>query len=141
MAVWYTSASIRKGAVSDQFSAVTLILRPPWINPLESIRVNGHGPAMQEAVIFSNKLSAPASSDSVAEVAFHLPSGEQGDLWSQGTFPRLTTWKVLTELPTFVWVRVLSVYLTLMFETSAGGRGFRTGALAGGGTMGTRATT
>ena len=76
-----------------------------------------------------NELSAPASSDRVAEVAFHFPSGEQGGRWSQGTFPWLTTWKVLTAKPTFVWVRVLSVYLTRMFETWVGGRAGRAGGV------------
>src|SRR5450432_3259676 len=79
MAVWYTSASIRKVAVSDQLRAVTLMLRPPRMNPLESMRVNGQGPAMQEAVILLNVLSAPASSETVATVAFHFPSGEHGE--------------------------------------------------------------
>src|ERR1700727_2810794 len=112
------------------------------MNPLESMRVNGQGPAMQEAVIFSNVLSAPASSDTVWEVAFHFPSGEHGERWSQDTFPWLTTWKVLTAKPTFVCVRLLSVYLTRMFETWDGGRTGRAVDLGPGGTttLGIRGT-
>src|SRR6185312_7673355 len=87
IASWYTSASSRNVAVSDHASADTLIFRPPCANPLESIRVNGHGPAMHEARTFSNVLSTPASSDADPVDAFHFLSGEHSIFFSHGTFP------------------------------------------------------
>ena len=74
----------------DQLRADAVILRPPWMKPLSSIRVKGHGPAMQDARTLRNSLSGPASSETEAEEAFQLPSGEQGDLWSHGIFAVFT---------------------------------------------------
>ena len=49
-----TSASKRKVAVSDQSRAETVRIRPPWVTKSASIRVKGHGPAMQEARALRN---------------------------------------------------------------------------------------
>ena len=85
--------------MSDQSNAETSIVRPCCWKPLESIRVNGQGPAMHEARTLRNSLPIPASRVIEALVAFQLPSGEQGAWRLHGMFPRLTTWKVLTALP------------------------------------------
>ncbi len=85
-----TSASSRKVAVSDQSSALAVIVRPPRSKPLESILVNGHGPAMQDARALRNSLPVPASSVMEPSDAFHRPSGEQGACRLHGTLPWFT---------------------------------------------------
>src|SRR5258708_4552816 len=74
-----TSASARKVTVSDQARTETAIFRPPRENPSDSIFVNEHGPAIQDTLTFWNSCPSPASRDWEPIVAFHLPSGEQGD--------------------------------------------------------------
>src|SRR6266568_2281080 len=71
-----TSASTRKVAVSDQEVPATDMVRPSWSSPVASMRVNGQGPAMQEARALRNSLPSPASSAVDAVAALHLPSGE-----------------------------------------------------------------
>src|SRR6266702_5014440 len=73
-----TSACKRKVAVSDQSRALTVIFRPPCSKPLASSRVNGHGPAMQDARTSRNSLSGPASRVRDPVAAFQFPSCEQG---------------------------------------------------------------
>ena len=58
--------------------AEATIVRPPLAKPLESIRVNGHGPAMHEALASRNSFPAPASNSTDPVAAFQYPSGEQG---------------------------------------------------------------
>src|SRR5580700_6643263 len=97
---WKTSASSRKVAVSDQSRAETMMVWPPWENLSVSILVKGQGPAMQETRASRNSLPAPASSDAEPMAAFHLPSGEHGRCFLQGTFPRFSISKDLAALPT-----------------------------------------
>src|SRR5438270_9570272 len=101
-----------KVAVSDQFSTEIYTERPLLEKSLEIVRVNGHGPAMQETLGLRNWLPSPASSESDPMAAFHFPSGEQGSCPWQGTLPVFTTWKVLTALPTFSAEVVFCEYRT-----------------------------
>src|SRR5580704_12508990 len=119
---WTTSASSRNVAVSDQSRAETMIVRPPCEKWSESILVNGHGPAMQEARAFRNSLPVPASSVAEPTAARHLPSGEHGRCPLQGTLPLFSTWNVCTELPTFSSVITRPEYLTRTFATFTSGR-------------------
>src|SRR5882724_2153157 len=102
-----TSASSRKVAVSDQFRADTFTSRPPCRKSSASIVVNGHGPAIQEVRALRNSFPSPASSDAEPIAAFHLPSGEHGGRFLQGTLPVFATSKVLTALPTLAVLVVL----------------------------------
>src|ERR1035437_98171 len=102
------------------------MLRPPFAKPLESIRVKGHGPAMHDALTSLNSFPTPASRVAEPVEAFQFPSGEQSGWRTQGTFPLLTAWKVLTALPIFDSVVELTVYLTLMLDTTIGGLPGRT---------------
>src|SRR5208282_2722892 len=107
-----TSPCSKKVVVSAQSRTDTLIVRPPWEKPSESIRVKGHGPAMQFTLALRNTLPSPASKDAEPTCALHLPSGEHGERPLHGTLPVLTTWNVFTPLPIFS-VEVLTVeYLT-----------------------------
>src|SRR5579862_7201533 len=112
-----TSASIRKVVVSDQLRTDKVMICPLGDARSESILVNGQGPAMQEARALRNALPTPASMLAEVRVAFHLPSGEQGRWFLQGTFPVFWTSNVLTALPTFSSVIVLTVYRTRTFDT------------------------
>src|SRR5208283_2968640 len=103
---WNTSASNKNVAVSDQSRAATIIVRPPWLHLSDSIFVNGQGPAMQEARALRNSLPAPASRDTELIAAFHLPSGEHGRCFLQGTLPWFSISNALATLPTLksLWV-------------------------------------
>jgi hypothetical protein len=80
--------------------------RPPLEKLSVSIFVKGQGPAMQETLALPNSLPSPASRETPPTVAFHFPSGEQGGMLLQGTFPVLTTSKDFTVLPTLTVVVV-----------------------------------
>src|SRR5262245_19458013 len=97
-----TSASRTNVVVSDQFSTVAAITRPPFENGSAVTRVTGHGPAMQERRVLRNSFPTPASIDTPPAVAVHRPSGEQREPSSHGTLPVFATSKVLAALPTFV---------------------------------------
>src|SRR5512146_2470694 len=97
---WYTSASNRKVAVSDQLSTEIFTMRPLSEKSVPRVRVKGQGPAMQDTRGLRNWLPSPASREMEPSSAFHLPSGEQDRPPSQGTLPVFATWNVLTALPT-----------------------------------------
>src|SRR5215469_11470561 len=85
---------------------------PPPVRDRASIRVKGHGPAMQEARALRNWFPGPASREIEPLDALHLPSGEQRSCPAQGTFPLFPTSNVLTALPTFAAVTLLIEYRT-----------------------------
>src|ERR1700757_762876 len=91
--------------------------------------VNGHGPAMQEARAERNWLPTPASIVAFPTAAFHLPSGEHGVCFLQGTLPLFSTSKVCTSLPTLTSEFTFTVYRTRILETFCTGwlSGVRTG--------------
>src|ERR1700678_485002 len=105
-----TSASTRNVTVAHQSITCTVMVRPGLGVAPVSIRVNGHGPAMQETRAFSNRCPTPASMVIPPWEAFHLPSCEQGGLSPQGTFPMFVTVDVLAVLPTLTAVDVCSAY-------------------------------
>src|SRR5438045_3356809 len=94
-----TSASTRKVAVSDHVVPETEMMRPSCASPDGSMRVNGHGPEMQEARALRNSFPSPASSEVDPVAAFHLPSGEHCRWAAQGTPPSLTASNARTALP------------------------------------------
>src|ERR1700730_2249962 len=96
-----TSACSRNVVVSDQLRTATLMWRPPCEKPSKSTLVKGQGPAMEETLPSRNALPSPASRDSAAIAAFHLRSGEHGELFLQGTFPMFGIWKVFAPVPIF----------------------------------------
>src|SRR6185437_1918949 len=104
---WTTSASTRKVAVSDQIIALTVMVRPSCSTLGSSIRVNGHGPAMQDARILRNSLPAPASRVAAPIAALHFPSGEHGGCSLHNTLPLFCTSKGCTVMPTAITVAVL----------------------------------
>src|ERR1700722_9399094 len=103
-----TSAAPRNVTVSDQLRTVTVMVRPGRGTAPVSILVNGHGPAMQDTRALLNCCPAPASMVMLPMDAFHLPSGEQGALFKQGTLPMFGTAKVFAALPTFTVLEVCS---------------------------------
>src|SRR5438034_10955745 len=82
---WTTSASTRKVAVPDHVVPETEMVRLGCSSPLLSIRVNGHGPAMHEALALRNSLPSPASSEVDSVAALHFPSGEHCRCAAHGT--------------------------------------------------------
>src|ERR1700687_3435689 len=112
-----TSASSKNVVVSDQSMTETLKRRPSCADCSSSIFVNAHGPAMHEILALRNSFPSPASRDVEAFAALHLPSGEHGGRRTQGTFPALSTWKVLTAFPTFASVVALTEYRIRAFAT------------------------
>src|SRR5277367_5718247 len=95
-----TSASTRNVTVSDQLRTVTVMVRPGRGPAPVSILVNGQGPAMQDTRALLNCSPAPASIVMLPIDALHLPSGEHGGLFPQGTLPMFGTANVLAALPT-----------------------------------------
>src|ERR1700730_6793220 len=79
--------------------------------------VNGHGPAMHEALASRNSLPGPASRETDPSAAFHLPSGEHGCCPLQGTLPLFSTAKVCTALPTLVAGMAFIEYRTRTFPS------------------------
>src|SRR6266496_5283335 len=104
---WKTSASTRKVAVSDHVVPETETVRPSCSSPEGSMRVNGQGPAMQEARALRNSLPSPASSDVDAVAARHLPSGEHCKWAAQGTLPSFIASNARTVLPIVTTLAVL----------------------------------
>src|SRR3954471_10756264 len=109
---WTTSASTRKVAVSDQTSALTVIMRPSCSILGGSMLVNGHGPAMQDARMLRNSLPTPASRVAEPIAAFHFPSGEHGGRSLHSSLPLFCTSKGRAALATFITVAVLIEYRT-----------------------------
>src|SRR5580704_16619722 len=98
-----------------------LMVRPPFENLSESIRVKGHGPAIQDTRALRNSFPAPASSDTDSTAAFHFRSGEHTGAPAQATSPVFKTWKVFTPLPRLTSDLASMEYRTRTFATVTSG--------------------
>src|SRR6185312_17096461 len=110
--VCVTSASTRNVAVSDHDSAVTFRYRGGGLVFSGSIRVKGHGPAMQDTRILLKTLPSCASSVMEPVLAFHFSSGEHGGWLLHGTSPRFCTPNAFAAKPTLLVLCTFTEYRT-----------------------------
>ena len=85
--------------MSDQFRTDTSTVRPPCETRFDWILVKGQGPAMQENRALLNWFPSPASKDLAPAAAFHLRSGEQGELALAGHITNIRNLKSLCHAP------------------------------------------